>query len=223
MVYKNCRGILSRAIVAIEYSDFRISLSILQRLFSNSKEPIPTQLATEVTNLVYFLFARTTLADRAAFVRSIAESPNLPVPLTNRLLDEPLAISKPLLQYGRVPDLKLIAIIDQDTGERMLVIAQRRDLSDAVSDKLIAHGDERIWIALIGNRTARLSRRGLNRLMADARSRPGLVRAIGSRPDLPPPTTFAPTPQFTPAPKLERDDHGELLLLASQPKQASSR
>lgn len=98
-----------------------------------------------------------------------------------------IAIHGPVLEQGRVPDKEIVAIIDRDRVDPKLLkrIANRRYISQAVTDVLLKRGNASIQRTIIDNPNALISESGFARLVIGVNGDKRLATAIAARKDLP--------------------------------------
>ncbi len=117
----------------------------------------------------------------------LAPVPKAP-PQTVRTLafDDLIEIAAPMLsQSERLTDDMLIANARSKSPAHLLAISGRRQLSGAVTDVLIAHGDGEVLQRTASNPGATFSEDGYRGLLAHAESDEGVAICLGSRPSIP--------------------------------------
>jgi uncharacterized protein (DUF2336 family) len=101
---------------------------------------------------------------RAALAESLRRAARLPRDVALRLAHDVEAVALPMLASSPVlSDADLISILRQASPARQLAIAGRPEVSEAVSDTLIASGRERAVSTLLRNKGARIDEPGLLR------------------------------------------------------------
>lgn len=118
----------------------------------------------------------------------LAPIDNAPAGVIRRFAhDDAIAVSGPVLsQSERLTDADLIAIASTKSQAHLAHIARRSQLSEAVTDTLVDHGDLNVATTVAGNRGARFSRGGMSKLVVMADGNDDLAEAIGGRSDIPP-------------------------------------
>jgi uncharacterized protein (DUF2336 family) len=114
---------------------------------------------------------------RAGLAKRLAPIANAPSGVVRTLAfdDEPAVAGCVLAQSGQLGEHDLLLIAGSKSKSHLSAIAQRRDLSAAVTDTLIARGDRNVLAALVRNATARFSETGRRELVertADASDPP---------------------------------------------------
>src|SRR5690606_3542446 len=102
------------------------------------------------------------------------------------LRDEP-PVAAPLLEdCAALSDADLIGCARDATIRHRLMMAARRDLSEAVTDTLLSWGEEPVIAAVLANPSARLTQTSLEGVIALSRSSRALCTALLKRPELRP-------------------------------------
>ncbi|MBH5399577.1 DUF2336 domain-containing protein [Bradyrhizobium sp. CNPSo 4010] len=151
---------------AVDYSDDQI------RVFDDVFQCLIEQIETS---------ARALLAERLA---PIAAAP--PQIIRTLALDEVIEVSGPVLSKSeRLDEATLIQIARTRGQAHLKAISLRRTLSEALTDVLVARGNEDVVQSTVGNPGARLSEESLADLVVRAERDDDLASCIGLRPDLP--------------------------------------
>ena len=120
----------------------------------------------------------------AARLAPLAELPNTVARLLLR--DEPSIASLLIEQCASLNDADLAACA-RDTGpEHRLLLAQRRGLSEVVTEALLAFEETAVVEALLRNLAARLSQPGIETVVGLSRANPQLCAPLLKRPELRP-------------------------------------
>ncbi len=128
--------------------------------------------------------ADTVGADaRAKLAQRLAPIANAPSSLTRMLaFDDEIEIARPILsQSERLEDSALGANAGSKSQQHLLAIAQRRSLSETVTDVLIERGGPEVLRALVNNVGSRFSEAGFRMLVERAADDDDLATAIGLR------------------------------------------
>ncbi|MDA9468809.1 DUF2336 domain-containing protein [Bradyrhizobium sp. CCBAU 53415] len=151
---------------AVDYSDDHI------RVFDDVFQCLVEQIETS---------AKALLADRLA---PIAAAP--PKIIRTLALDEVIEVSGPVLSKSeRLDEATLIEIARTRGQAHLKAISLRRILSEALTDVLVARGNEDVVQSTVSNPGARLSEESLTDLVIRAERDDDLAGCIGMRPDLP--------------------------------------
>ncbi|TGN90358.1 DUF2336 domain-containing protein [Bradyrhizobium yuanmingense] len=151
---------------AVDYSDDHI------RVFDDVFQCLIEQIETS---------AKALLAERLA---PIAAAP--PQIIRTLALDEVIEVSGPVLSKSERLDEATLVEIARTRGQAHLkAISLRRTLSEALTDVLVARGNEDVVQSTAGNPGARFSEESLADLVVRAERDDDLAGCIGLRPDLP--------------------------------------
>jgi uncharacterized protein (DUF2336 family) len=111
----------------------------------------------------------------------------IPSDLVRLLLRDDVEIARPLIEEcASLSDSDLIDCARRGKVEHGRLLAQRRGVSEVVSEAIIASGDPSVIEALLKNETARLSSDGLEAIVAASREHRRLVGLVLRRPELRP-------------------------------------
>lgn len=139
------------------------------------------------SDLLVELLRDASLVERERLARRVALMGDPPGPLARVLLRDALSVARPLLEETvQLSDADLIACLYQAGPEHRRLIAQRRGVSDLVTDALIDMDEEAVAEALLRNDLARLSHHGVEHLVATSRDAPHLASLLLRRAELRP-------------------------------------
>ena len=125
--------------------------------------------------------ARALLASRLA---PVAKAP--PKALHRLACDDMIDVASAVLtQSEALGDATLIECAVTKTQDHMLAIAQRKTLSESVTDVLVKRGDRDVVLCTAMNAGARFSRNSFAILVKRAQGDDALTGCVGRRPDLP--------------------------------------
>jgi uncharacterized protein (DUF2336 family) len=125
--------------------------------------------------------AKALLADRLA---PVAVAP--PRTIRTLALDEVIEVAGPVLSKSeRLDEATLIEIARSKSQAHLKAISLRRVLSEALTDVLVARGNEDVVQSTVSNPGAQLSEGNLTDLVTRAERDDDLAACIGVRPDLP--------------------------------------
>ncbi len=124
---------------------------------------------------------RQNLATRLSSV------PSAPRSLIVQLASDEISVAGPVLARSKVlQEADLIALAKLKSQEHLHAIAGREEVSLAVSDAIVARGDEKVLVRLASNAGAALSLEAMETLTEKAANVEALRRPMVSRADLPP-------------------------------------
>jgi uncharacterized protein (DUF2336 family) len=112
---------------------------------------------------------------------------NAPVKVVHTLArDDEIAIAGPVLSLSdRLSTPDLIEIAEAKSQSHLLAISKRSSLSEALTDVLIARGDEDVINKLVENSGARLSESGYARIVERPGTSESILEKLGLRFDIP--------------------------------------
>ena len=124
---------------------------------------------------------------RAKLARQLAGVKNAPPKLVRSLaFDDEIEVAAPVLLCSeQLTDDDLVENARTKSQDHLLAIAQRLKLSEAVTDVLVERGNRRVISSVAGNRGARFSLAGYERLTIGACENRKLAFALAARSDLP--------------------------------------
>ena len=113
---------------------------------------------------------------------------NAPPRLVRRLAnDSDIQVAGPVLaQSPRLSADDLCEIARTKGNAHMLAMSSRKDLTEPVTDILVHKGDQQVARSVASNRAARLSPRGLDRLVQRAESDQSISASLSARPEIEP-------------------------------------
>ncbi|WP_027550448.1 DUF2336 domain-containing protein [Bradyrhizobium sp. Cp5.3] len=151
---------------AVDYSDQHV------RLFDDVFQCLVERIETS---------AKALLADRLA---PIGAAP--PRIIRTLALDDVIDVAGPVLSKSeRLDEATLIEIARSKSQAHLKAISLRRVLSDALTDVLVARGNDDVVQSTVANPGARFSEGSLTDLVTRAERDDDLATCIGLRPDLP--------------------------------------
>jgi uncharacterized protein (DUF2336 family) len=124
---------------------------------------------------------------KAELARRMSDAPAAAPKLLRQLaLDELIEVAAPLLAGSEhLGDMVLIECAQCRGQGHLLAIAQRRSVSEAVTDELVTRGEAQVLQTIVGNGGSRFSNMGYATLVLRAENSDVLAEGIGARPDLP--------------------------------------
>lgn len=140
-----------------------------------------------VGDLLVDVLRPATLEERRRVALRLAPLGELPDALKRLLLRDEPPVAAPLLEdCAALSDADLIGCARDATIRHRLMMAARRDLSEAVTDTLLSWGEEPVIDAVLANPSARLTQTSLEGVIALSRSSRALCTALLKRPELRP-------------------------------------
>lgn len=140
-----------------------------------------------VGDLLVDVLRPATLEERRRVALRLTPLGELPDALKRLLLRDEPPVAAPLLEdCAALSDADLIGCARDATIRHRLMMAARRDLSEAVTDTLLSWGEEPVIAAVLANPSARLTQTSLEGVIALSRSSRALCTALLKRPELRP-------------------------------------
>jgi uncharacterized protein (DUF2336 family) len=126
-------------------------------------------------------------AVRAALAARFAEVAAAPRTQIRRLANDEASVAEPVLARSPVlTDEDLLGVVRRHGQAHLRAVSNRTTVSEAVSDVIVARGDDETLSALLRNDGARLSRQASETAVERARANPALHEATVERAALPP-------------------------------------
>jgi uncharacterized protein (DUF2336 family) len=124
---------------------------------------------------------------RARLAHRLAAISNAPPKLIRRLaVDEAITVAGPILSLSaELNDDDLLDCARSKSQNHLHAIAQRRQLSEPITDVLVVRGDRRVVLTVVKNSGARFSDSSFDRLVKRAGGDDTLTHHVGIRPDIP--------------------------------------
>lgn len=127
------------------------------------------------------------LEERRRVSLRLAPLGELPDALKRLLIRDEPQVAAPLLEdCAALSDADLIGCARDATTQHRMMMAARRDLSEAVTDTLLSWGEEAVIAAVLANPSARLTQTSLEGVIALSRSSRDLCAALLKRPEMRP-------------------------------------
>ncbi|MDP1738198.1 MAG: DUF2336 domain-containing protein [Caulobacter sp.] len=126
------------------------------------------------------------VAVRAELAERMTQGAGAPVRLMRSLAADEIEVARPVLQHSyALSDDDLLNVARTHGQDHLRAISQRHSVSAAVSDAIVARGDDDTLGLLLRNEGAELSRQAHERVVDRAVSNPGLHEAVVTRQSLP--------------------------------------
>jgi len=128
----------------------------------------------------------STHADMLDISRRMAPVENAPRKLIKKLAENPeISIAGPVLsQSPRLSTSDLCDIARSKGSLHMLAISHRSEISEPVTDILLERGDECVARTVVGNAGARLSNRGIGKILHRGKTDQALIDGLQRRPEI---------------------------------------
>jgi len=126
---------------------------------------------------------------RAKLASRLAPIVNAPSGVIHVLaFDDDITVAQPVLELSeRLEEAALVASASTKSQQHLFAIAQRRSLSEAVTDVLVERGDREVVHSVVKNSGARFSDAGFRMLVNRSAGDDDLATIVGQRGDIPRP------------------------------------
>jgi uncharacterized protein (DUF2336 family) len=161
--------------------------SSVAQLFELSGSRLSDRERALMRDILRRLSHEVEMSIRQKLAERLANSPSAPRDLVVLLANDRIEVAHPLLAHSAVleePDL--IEIVHARSVQHSLSIAVRKDITAALSDALIATGNEDVIVALLNNDDATLSSSAMDHLVAESERVDRYQQPLLRRGDLPP-------------------------------------
>jgi uncharacterized protein (DUF2336 family) len=133
------------------------------------------------------LAAELELQARAKLATLLSHSNNAPTQTIKKLAyDDSILVAGPVLRNSaRLKEADLIGAARSKSQQHLFAIAQRKSLTENVTDVLVTRGDKRVAHAVAKNEGARFSEKGFWNLVKRSENDSILAECVGVRQDIP--------------------------------------
>lgn len=156
-------------------------------LFISSREQ-----RTELSDDLFGDILSTVALDMEAQVRAdlsnkFADMPDMPRRLALAFAhDDVITVAEPVLTRSKVlTEHDLLGVIGAKGADHMEAIARRPQVTERVTEALVARGDDRVAISLMRNQTAQINRKSMEKVVDRARTCKDLHEPVIERKNLP--------------------------------------
>ncbi|GAB6053704.1 DUF2336 domain-containing protein [Magnetospira thiophila] len=123
---------------------------------------------------------------REALAESLKENPAIPLDVARALAEDVETVALPVLQFSEVfSDEDLIEIIQGQSVEKQMAIAQRKRVSEGVSGALVDKGNETVVATLVSNQGANISEQSLQKVVETFGDSEAVQGAMVARKEIP--------------------------------------
>jgi uncharacterized protein (DUF2336 family) len=175
--------------IASGSTDRRTSLlRSITDLFLNGVDSFSDDQIAMFDDVIGKLVQRIEVEARAELAKRLAALYRAPPTVIRSLAsDDAIVVAKPVLEQSpQLQDADLVQTAKTKSQGHLLAISKRKTLSEAVTDVLVARGDQQVARSVASNEGALFSAMGFDTLVARAGSDDILAECVGSRKDLTP-------------------------------------
>jgi uncharacterized protein (DUF2336 family) len=161
-------------------------LSRIADLFINSAPHYSEQQVALFDDVMMRLLDTTDAKARAELAQRLAPISNAPKNVIHTLaLDHAIEVAQPVLsQSEQINDAEILAFATSQSQQQLAAIAQRKTLSEPLTDVLAERGDRNVVQLAVKNPGARFSDAGLHLLVRRATGDQALAAEMGKRGDI---------------------------------------
>jgi uncharacterized protein (DUF2336 family) len=124
---------------------------------------------------------------RRDLAEKLAAVPSAPRSLILQLANDEIEVAHPVLTQSTVlRDQDLVGIAKAKSQEHLAALAGRAKVSEAVTEAIVARGDDRVLEAIVANKGAAFSRATMETVVSRAEQNERLHKPVLERHDLPP-------------------------------------
>jgi len=161
----------------------RIAEHVGKVVFGGGLSPAEVELATEIFSI---LLRDAEVRVREALAQTLKDSPNLPHDIAIALVNDVDRVAMPIIECSDVlTESDLIAIVRSAGDARQEAVAQRAEVSEAVSSALVETHNERVVARLVGNEGAQISSQSFDHILRDFGAAVRMQEALIARRDVP--------------------------------------
>lgn len=159
----------------------------LSDLFIDSAEASEEAARDAFAKTASLLLDQLEVEVRREFAVRFADETVAPGDLMAKLAHDVIEVARPVLLSSDVlDDAALLEVIAVRGEEHMRAVSERSEVSERISDAIIARGDDDTVARLVRNKGASISRDGFDKLNARSRTAEKLREPLAVRPDTPP-------------------------------------
>jgi uncharacterized protein (DUF2336 family) len=168
-----------------------LARTLLDMMASSTSGGLPQERALAADTLLR-LYPRVPVKPLIMLSERLAIMDNPPNLLVGKVIRDPrIEIAGPLLENSpHVPDQELLDVIAENDPAKLRLIARRRKLTRAISDRLVQVNDPSVHLTLVRNASAEISHNGFLALTEAARTETDIMAPLTTRADISPPFAF---------------------------------
>lgn len=138
--------------------------------FASESQVLTARERTLMFDILHRIIRDVEMSVRKKVGEYIATSQDAPNELVSLIANDTIEVAYPILINSPVlRDADLVEVIRNRTLEHQLAIAIRQDVSEAVADALVQHGNEGVICTLLKNQNARISQATMEALVEQSR------------------------------------------------------
>lgn len=127
------------------------------------------------------------MALRQDLAQKLSEISSAPRSLILQLANDEIEVARPVLMKSPVlQDQDLIAVAQNKSQDHLAAMADRKTVSEAVTDAIVARADDRVLERIVLNKGAKFSRDAMETVVTRSETNERLHKPVLERPDIPP-------------------------------------
>ncbi len=173
---------------APDASENRVELGreVANLFFAAEKRGISEEQKDDFGEILSQLLSNLNLDERETMSGRMAVSENAPRKLVLTMAKDEVSVAEPVLRLSPVlTDDDLVEISETSTIDHRIVLSQRKNLSERVTDELIKHEEMPVMRAVASNPTAEISKVGYGQLATHSSNDRALANDLATRANLP--------------------------------------
>jgi uncharacterized protein (DUF2336 family) len=156
------------------------------QIFQNDEENINDEEAQTLINILWHITTEIELSMRIKLADKLANRNDVPSELMYMLASDDIRVAYNVLVRGdALADDNLIKIVRHRTKRHQLAITARKNLSEVVSNELVATNDKDVIVALLNNSNASISRNTLSYIVDESQRVDAYQQPLIRRDDMP--------------------------------------
>lgn len=163
-------------------------VSVLQKVSENYNAHEFGERERIIAEQIFRLLMKdTALRVRETLAERLKENPQIPRDIALHMANDVDSVALPVLEHSAVlSDADLVNIIEASRDiSKLMVISQRQNVSERVSDALVETSYPQVVSSLLHNGTAKISERSMGRIIDEHKTDIGIIDAMVQRKPLP--------------------------------------
>jgi uncharacterized protein (DUF2336 family) len=160
--------------------------TIIQDLLEDQSSSVSDREKNLMFKILESLVKELEASVRSDVAKLLAHRGDVPQSIITHLANDEFSVASPILTHSELlREVDLIQIIKDRTVEYQLAITLRREISEGVSEALVATGHEDVIVSLLENRDAQLSESTMEYLVEESKRVDTFQEPLVRRHDLP--------------------------------------
>ena len=165
----------------------RLLMNRLTDLFEEGGEAHGDRTTILFCDIITRLLKDSDVETRATYSRKVADHASTPREVARSLVFDEIQVASPVLQRSRVlTDDDLVEVTERCGQDHLMSITKRSEISETVTDALVARGAEPVLVSVTKNLGARFSESSFESLTDPSTASADRLEALSFRADMPP-------------------------------------